>query len=64
MLYENEKEIRYEKIHTWDLLEEVDRLLKHVPEWHPFKWDPITQQKYQCYYKKKFGYTSINKKKI
>ena len=40
MRYENEKkEVRFERIHTWDLLHEVDELLNHIPNWKRFNWD-------------------------
>ncbi len=66
MRYENEeKEVRCSRIHTWDLLEEVDKLLRHVPNWEPFRWDPVTQQKYKDSFKNQFGFGQIpnNKKK-
>lgn len=64
MRYEDEKkEIRVDKIHTWDLLEEVDRLLDHVPNWEPFKWDAVIQQKYCDRYKNKTGFNGLPKKK-
>jgi hypothetical protein len=64
MRYENEeKKVRTNRIHTWDLLDEVDKLLAHIPNWEPFKWDPVTQQKYKTMYFKQFGGISGKKKK-
>ncbi len=66
MRYENEeKEVRCSRIHTWDLLHEVDQLVKHVPNWKTFDWDVSMKQKYAEGYKNQFGLGRIptNKKK-
>jgi len=45
MRYEDEKkEVRLEKIHTWDLLVEVDKLLEHVSTWKPFNFQNDVKQ--------------------
>ncbi len=63
MRYENEeKEVRFDRIHTWDLLEEVDKLLEHIPEWKKFNWSISIQQQHKLNYRNKPGYIPWNKK--
>ena len=62
---DEEKEVRFERIHTWDLLHEVDELVKHLPNWRPFDWDLNVKRLYMEGYKNQFGVVRIphNKKK-
>jgi hypothetical protein len=65
MRHEDEKEkIRshHKRIHTWDLLEEVDELCKHIPGWEKFEWSVPIQQKYKETYRNKTGHVPWNKK--
>lgn len=66
MRHEDEKkEIRIDKIHTWDLLHEVDELVKHIPDWKNFDWDLNVKRVYMQGYKNQFGIgrRPTNKKK-
>jgi len=55
MRHKNEKkEVRFERIHTWDLLHEVDQLVEHVPGWKRFNWDASVKLLYIDGYKNQF----------
>jgi hypothetical protein len=58
MRYEDEKEkVRYDRIDTWDLLQEVDDLVKHLPHWKKFNFEVDVNLLY------KLGYDTKKEKK-
>lgn len=60
---DEEKEIRFEKIETWDLLREVDLLVEHIPNWEKFEWDISSKQIFNPRKKTGYGPNLINPRK-
>jgi hypothetical protein len=54
---DEEKKVKYDRLDTWDLLDEVNDLVKHVPNWKKFDFNVDVQLLY------KLGYDTKKEKK-